>query len=79
MLKNCLDAEKEFEIFKRFKALTEGKIAFLISHRFSTVRMADKIVVLKSGQIEEIGNHEELIHLGHTYARLFEMQAEGYR
>jgi ATP-binding cassette subfamily B protein len=76
---SALDAEKEFEIFKRFKDLTSGKTAILISHRFSTVRMADKIVVLKAGQIEEVGSHAELIARAGIYARLFEMQAEGYR
>jgi len=76
---SALDAEKEYEIFKRFKELTAGKIAFLISHRFSTVRMADRIVVLRQGKIEESGSHSELIGLGGTYARLFELQAEGYR
>ena len=76
---SALDAEKEFEIFKRFKDLTEGKTAILISHRFSTVRMADRIVVLKFGQIEEMGSHAELVQKAGIYARLFEMQAEGYR
>lgn len=76
---SALDAEKEYEIFKRFKELTAGKTAFLISHRFSTVRMADRIVVLKSGQVEEQGSHASLINAEGTYARLFEMQAEGYR
>jgi ATP-binding cassette subfamily B protein len=76
---SALDAEKEYEIFKRFKELTSGKIAFLISHRFSTVRMADRIVVLKQGKVEESGSHSELISRAGTYARLFEMQAEGYR
>jgi ATP-binding cassette subfamily B protein len=76
---SALDAEKEYEIFKRFKELTAGKIAFLISHRFSTVRMADRIVVLKSGRIEEQGSHEELMKRAGIYSRLFEMQAEGYR
>jgi ATP-binding cassette subfamily B protein len=76
---SALDAEKEYEIFRRFKELTAGKIAFLISHRFSTVRMADRIVVLKSGAIEESGTHSELMAHQGIYARLFEMQAEGYR
>lgn len=76
---SALDAEKEYEIFKRFKALTSGKIAFLISHRFSTVRMADQIIVLSAGRIEETGNHEALLKARGTYARLFELQAEGYR
>ncbi len=76
---SALDAEKEYEIFKRFQELTAGKIAFLISHRFSTVRMADQIVVLREGKIVESGSHRELIAKNGTYASLFEMQAEGYR
>lgn len=75
----ALDAEKEFEIFQRFRELTEGKIAVLISHRFSTVRMADRIAVMEHGQITEIGSHAQLVASGGTYARLFEMQASGYR
>jgi ATP-binding cassette subfamily B protein len=74
-----LDAEREYEIFQRFRELTNGKIAVLISHRFSTVRMADRIAVIEEGQIAELGSHEELLAHGGTYARLFEMQAEGYR
>ena len=76
---SALDAEKEYEIFKRFKDLTAGKIAFLISHRFSTVRMADRIIVLREGQIVEMGSHAELLAVKGTYAHLFELQAEGYR
>jgi ATP-binding cassette subfamily B protein len=76
---SALDAEREYEIFQRFRDLTEGKIAVLISHRFSTVRMADRIAVIENGQISELGSHEELLELGGTYARLFEMQAAGYR
>jgi ATP-binding cassette, subfamily B, bacterial len=76
---SALDAEREFEIFQRFRDLTEGKIAVLISHRFSTVRMADRIAVIEDGQISELGSHAELLALGGTYARLFEMQAAGYR
>ena len=76
---SALDAEKEYQIFRRFKGLTAGKIAFLISHRFSTVRMADRIVVLNAGRVEEQGSHHELLAQAGTYARLFEMQAEGYR
>ncbi len=75
----ALDAEREYEIFQRFHDLTAGKIAVLISHRFSTVRMADRIAVVENGQISEYGSHDELLALGGTYARLFEMQAEGYR
>lgn len=76
---SALDAEKEYEIFQRFRELTTGKIALLISHRFSTVRMADRIAVLEDGQIKELGTHRELIDLDGTYARLFNLQAEGYR
>jgi ATP-binding cassette subfamily B protein len=75
----ALDAEREYEIFQRFRDLTTGKIAVLISHRFSTVRMADRIAVLEDGAIAELGSHAELLALGGTYARLFNMQAEGYR
>ncbi len=74
-----LDAQTEYEIFQHFKELTAGKMAILISHRFSTVRMADRIVVIQGGQIVEIGSHEELLRMEGTYARLFSMQAEGYR
>ena len=76
---SALDAEREYEIFHRFRDLTEGKIAVLISHRFSTVRMADRIAVIEGGTISELGSHAELLALRGTYARLFEMQAEGYR
>ncbi len=76
---SSLDAEAEYEIFHQFDELTKGKIAVLISHRFSTVRMADRIVVISDGRIEELGNHEELLAKGGTYARLFSLQAEGYR
>jgi len=75
----ALDAEREYEIFQRFRELTAGRIALLISHRFSTVRMADRIAVLEHGTVTEIGSHQELLELDNTYARLFLMQAEGYR
>ena len=74
-----LDAGAEYEIFQRFRELTGGRIALLVSHRFSTVRMADRIVVLKGGRIEESGTHAALLARGGTYARLFELQAQGYR
>jgi ATP-binding cassette subfamily B protein len=76
---SALDAEAEYEVFRRFGELMEGRIAVLISHRFSTVRMADRIVVLADGRVLELGSHAELIALGGTYARLFNLQAEGYR
>jgi ATP-binding cassette subfamily B protein len=75
----ALDARAEYEVFERFKDLTQGKTAVLISHRFSTVRMADRILVLGGGQVEEVGTHEELLAAGGRYAELFELQAQGYR
>jgi ATP-binding cassette subfamily B protein len=75
---SALDAAKEHEIFLRFKEITSGKIAFLISHRFSTVRAADLIVVLNRGVVEEQGSHQQLMTSGGTYARLFTIQAESY-
>ncbi len=74
-----LDAETEYEIFRHFQELTVGKMAILISHRFSTVRMADRIVVIQEGRMAEIGTHEELIRQEAVYAHLFSLQAEGYR
>jgi ATP-binding cassette, subfamily B, bacterial len=75
----ALDARAEFEVFQRFKELSHARTAVLISHRFSTVRMADRIMVLEGGRIEEIGSHEELLAQGRRYAELFELQAAGYR
>jgi ATP-binding cassette subfamily B protein len=75
----ALDARSEFEVFKRFKELSQGKTAVLISHRFSSVRMADRIVVLMDGAVEAIGTHAELLGQGGRYAELFELQAAGYR
>ena len=74
-----LDAQTEYEIFQHFKELTDGKMAILISHRFSTARMADRIVVIERGRVAENGSHEELLRREGIYARLFSMQAEGYR
>ena len=75
----ALDARAEFEVFERFKELTQGKTAVLISHRFSTVRMADRILVIENGQFVEIGSHEELLGRAGRYAELFRLQAAGYR
>jgi ATP-binding cassette subfamily B protein len=75
----ALDARSEYELFQRFAELTEGKMALLISHRFSTVRMADRIVVLADGSLAEQGNHNQLIALGGRYAGMFELQASSYR
>ena len=74
-----LDAKSEHEVFQRFAELTTGKMALLISHRFSTVKMADRIVVLEKGQIAEEGRHEQLIARGGRYAEMFELQASSYR
>jgi ATP-binding cassette subfamily B protein len=76
---SALDARAEYEVFQRFADLTKGKSAVLISHRFSTVRMADRILVLEKGQIIESGTHEVLLDLGGRYAELFHLQAKGYR
>jgi len=75
----ALDARAEHEVFQRFSELTAGKMAVLISHRFSTVRMADRILVLDGGRILEDGSHEELLNSGGRYAELFNLQAQGYR
>lgn len=75
----ALDARAEYEVFQRFAELTRGKSAVLISHRFSTVRMADRIVVLEKGKLLEIGSHEELLEKEGKYAELFHLQAMGYR
>ncbi len=74
-----LDAVSEYEVFQRFAELTENKMALLISHRFSTVRMADRIVVLENGKIAEEGNHDQLVALGGKYSEMFELQAASYR
>jgi ATP-binding cassette, subfamily B, bacterial len=75
----ALDARSEFEVFQRFKELSAGKTAILISHRFSSVRMADRILVLADGQIEAAGTHHELLAQSGRYSELFELQAAGYR
>jgi ATP-binding cassette subfamily B protein len=75
----ALDARSEFEVFQRFKELSQGRTAVLISHRFSSVRMADRILVLAGGKVETSGTHEELMAAGGRYAELFELQAAGYR
>lgn len=75
----AMDAGAEATIYEHFRALTKGRIAILISHRFSTVRMADQIVVLQNGSIIERGSHDELMQLNGHYAHLFSLQAKGYR
>ena len=75
----ALDARSEFEVFQRFKELSAGRTAVLISHRFSSVRMADRILVLGDGRVEAAGSHDQLMAAGGRYAELFELQAEGYR
>ena len=75
----ALDARAEYEVFERFSELMGGRMGVIISHRFSTVRMADRIVVLRNGEVEEEGPHEELVAAGGLYAELFGMQAVGYR
>ncbi len=74
-----LDARSESQVFQRFADLTDGKMALLISHRFSTVRMADRIVVLENGRIAEQGSHHGLVAMGGLYSGMFELQASNYR
>ncbi|MCB0618906.1 MAG: ABC transporter ATP-binding protein [Saprospiraceae bacterium] len=76
---SALDARAEHEVFQRFSELIEGKSAVLISHRFSTVRMADRILFLENGQLLELGSHDELLAQEGKYAELFSLQAEGYK
>ncbi|MGA7291644.1 MAG: ABC transporter ATP-binding protein [Terriglobales bacterium] len=76
---SALDARSEYEVFQRFAELTAGKMALFISHRFSTVRMADRIVVLENGCVAEEGDHDALTRLGGRYAEMFELQAASYR
>ncbi len=75
----ALDAEAEHAVFERFRELAEGRTTIVISHRFPTVRMARQIVVLDHGSIAELGSHDELVARGGKYARMFALQAEGYR
>ncbi len=75
----ALDARAEFEVFERFNELTEGKMALFISHRFSTVRMAERIIVLENGAIAEEGSHDRLMAQAGHYAEMFELQASSYR
>jgi ATP-binding cassette subfamily B protein len=75
----ALDARAEYGVFLRFSELTKGRMAVLISHRFSTVRMADRILVLRGGELVEQGTHEELLAIGGLYSELFQLQAAGYR
>ena len=74
-----LDVQAEHEVFNRFRELAAGRSTILISHRLSTVRMADRIYLLEDGRITEGGRHDELMRRGGGYARLFETQAESYR
>lgn len=76
---SAIDAQAEFEIFNHFRAITQNQMVLLISHRFSTVRMADKIVVIENGEVIEQGTHEELLQRGGRYAKLFLLQAAGYK
>lgn len=76
---SALDAQSEYDVYLRFHELTRGKSTLLISHRFSTVKMADKIIVLEDGQIIEQGSHDELMALNGTYCRLYNLQADRYR
>ena len=76
---SAMDAKSEYELFSHFRMLLKGRSAILISHRFSTVRMADRIFVFEAGQIVESGSHDRLIKLEGKYARLFEKQAKNYR
>ena len=76
---SALDAKAESDVFKRFIGLTQGKTSIIISHRFSTVRQADRILVLEAGKILEIGTHNQLMANNALYAQLFQLQAEGYQ
>jgi ABC-type multidrug transport system fused ATPase/permease subunit len=75
----AMDAEAEAEVFDRFRSLSRDRMGIVISHRFSTVRMADQIVVIERGRVVEHGSHDDLMALDGRYARLFGLQAAGYR
>ena len=75
----AMDAQAEAEVFEHFRKLAQGRMTILISHRFSTVRMADQIAVLERGRLIELGSHEALMSTGGQYAQLFALQARGYR
>ena len=75
---SAMDAIAEFELYQKFRQLTQGKITFFISHRFSSVRLADRILVLDEGRIAELGTHKELMEKAGLYARMFDLQASGY-
>jgi len=74
-----LDAIAEFELYKKFKQMVSGKTCILIAHRFSTIKLADTILVLKNGEIVETGSHEELIKKQGEYAELYDLQAQTYK
>ncbi len=76
---SSLDPQAEYEVFARFRELTAGKSAIFISHRFSTVRLANRIIVLENGSVLEEGTHTDLLALAGRYAELFALQAEAYR
>ncbi|NEQ63473.1 MAG: ATP-binding cassette domain-containing protein, partial [Moorea sp. SIO4A1] len=76
---SAMDPKAEYEVFQKFRQLIKDQAAILISHRLSTVKMADRIYVMDKGSITESGTHQELMQLGGTYAYLFETQAENYR
>jgi ATP-binding cassette, subfamily B, bacterial len=76
---SAMDPMAEYEVFQRFRELTRDQMAVLISHRLSTVKMADRIYLMANGRIAEAGTHEELVQLNGSYAKLFESQAANYR
>ncbi len=76
---SALDADAEFQVIETLRSQAQGRIAIIVSHRFSTVRMAERVVVLEAGRVTEQGNHDELLELDGTYARMFNRQARGYR